>query len=236
MWIKVWSFTLLNLKIQISEKIAVVWSLLFPVVFAFMYKNSNGQLDDEGKMYYMAFFWSFIIVVTFIQNVGLYLARLREMGQLKTYVLIAGTKTPFILSALLTQIIFCYLSMSIFNLVLGVYMDILSVKLFLYSALMMLCSLPFGAATLILTTLPAKVSSTAAIINIAFIPLSWLANHSGSLPELLKILNPFYFVIQFYLLLAYGDFGFEAGGMLALYALAALYSIRTMSLSSPVQR
>ncbi|MBH5316461.1 hypothetical protein I6N90_01410 [Paenibacillus sp. GSMTC-2017] len=120
-------------------------------MLAILYQRSRViDLDnDQAVLNYLSLFWTYVIVITFVNGIGLQLAGMRENGWLKTYVLIAGSKLPIILSSLLTPFLITCMSLFLFNIIVGTYMKILLIDLILYSFLLIVFSLPFAIFTLI---------------------------------------------------------------------------------------
>ena len=91
-----------------SEKLALVWSIILPVVIAVLYQKSmlDSVSTNEDLIQYFSRFWVFILFSCFVNGIGLQLARLREQGLLKTYTFIAGNKYPIVLEQFLLKLYF----------------------------------------------------------------------------------------------------------------------------------
>ncbi|MEM5624105.1 hypothetical protein AAHB47_02175 [Bacillus wiedmannii] len=123
---RIFGFTILNIKILFSEKIALVWTVVLPVFIALIVqKNVLDSITTQADLInYLSLFWVFIIVSSYINGIGLQLARLREYGLLKTYSLIAGNKNIIIFATFLTQILFCFISLMLFNFIMCIIYNI----------------------------------------------------------------------------------------------------------------
>ncbi|PAD71490.1 hypothetical protein CHH67_24315, partial [Paenibacillus campinasensis] len=95
---RVFGFFILNLKMLLFEKVAFVWSVIFPLFIALVLQRNilDSTSNDLDIIKYIFWFWAFIIISTFLNGIGLQSARLKESGLLKTYTLIAGSKYPII--------------------------------------------------------------------------------------------------------------------------------------------
>lgn len=238
MLIKVYGFTSLNLKILISEKIAFLWSVVLPVATALFFQKSMTSsltLEDQ-KLLYMGWIWTYIVVASFVNGIGLQLARMREYGLLKTYVLIAGGKSPFVIATFVTQLVFCYLCLTIFNVVVGIYFDVFSLNLLWESFLLMLCSLPLALLTLVLTVLPLKISDLGTVINIILYPLFLLAANTDHYNSVWIFINPFGFLSHMTVFLQSGEFPILLMAVCVVYAAVGLFSYKKMNLISYIQR
>lgn len=238
MLIKVYGFTILNLKILIFEKITFFWTVVLPVVMALFFQDSvtsSLTLEDQ-KLLYMGWIWTYIIVASFVNGIGLLLARMREYGLLKTYVLIAGGKSPFVLATFITQLVFCYLSLTIFNVIVGLYFEVFSLNLLWDSFLLMFCSLPFGLLTLVLTILPLKISDLGTVINIVLNPLFLLAANTDHYNSFWTFMNPFGFINHMIVFLKNGAFPYLLVAACIVYVAAGLFSFKNMNLISYIQR
>lgn len=236
MFIKIYGFTVLNLKILIAEKIAFLWSVALPVVIALVYQNdiTSALAHDGHKQWYLGWYWTYVIVAAFVNGIGLQLARMREYGLLKSYILIAGGKSPFIIATFVTQLIFCSLSLTLFNVIVGLYFNAFSFTMLLHSFLLMLCSLPFGLFTLVLTILPIKISNLGTIINIVLYPLFIMAMNAYHSDW--NLLNPFGWINQMIFTLDGGGISLVFMGVSILYLAIGVFSYIKMNLISYVQR
>lgn len=238
MFKKIYGFTVLNLKILLSEKVVFLWAVALPVVVTlFFQKSTTDSLSiHDSKIWYMKWFWCYIIIASFVNGIGLQLARMREYGLLKTYVLISGSKSPFVIATFLTQIIFSLLSLSLYNLIVGLYFNVFSFDLVAQSFLLICISIPFGLFTLFLTVLPLKIGNLGTVINIILYPLFILAFKDEHVSSIWNLINPFSFVYQMNKAISFGTIHFSLIAVGFLYLLVGALSFKKMNLISYVQR
>ena len=202
---RIFGFFILNLKMLLFEKVAFVWSVIFPLFIALvLQKNILDSANNSHELIkYAYWFWAFIIISTFINGIGLQTARLRENGLLKTYTLIAGSKYPIIFGMVLTQIVFSILSLTIFTTILTIIYSIFSLKLFLVMVTVVIISIPFAFASLFLALLPVQISSISTILNILLYPLFIIAiNFDIQKMIVLEMFNPFKYIYEIALVIS----------------------------------
>ncbi|PSC77209.1 hypothetical protein C6576_14120, partial [Mammaliicoccus sciuri] len=100
------SFLIFNLKSTLKDRITLVWTLIFPILMIIInysiYQNSVTTIEDKEIL--LVQFWSFITIMILLNGIAVEIANIREVGALKSYVMLAGSKYPFILAILVSQI------------------------------------------------------------------------------------------------------------------------------------
>ncbi|HDR7352947.1 Uncharacterized protein BCZB5J_00355 [Bacillus cereus] len=243
---RIFGFTILNIKILFSEKIALVWTVVLPVFIALIVqKNVLDSITTQADLInYLSLFWVFIIVSSYINGIGLQLARLREYGLLKTYSLIAGNKNIIIFATFLTQILFCFISLMLFNFIMCIIYNIQDFSFFLIPILLLLLGLPIGLVSLAFATVPFRESSISTIVNILTYPLFIVSlNSIKSIPDYIQILNPFKLMKDwnmFFIQISHGNlsvnFIMQGLFVLIIYSLVGLICLRKVNLLSQIQR
>lgn len=243
---RVFGYFILNLKMLLFEKVAFVWSVIFPLFIALvMQRNILDSTNHEQEfIQYMFWFWAFIIISTFLNGVGLQTARLKENGLLKTYTLIAGSKYPIIFGMVMTQVAFAMLSLVLFTTILTLIYDVFSVQLLILMAIIVVVSIPLAFATLIIALLPVQVSSISTILNILMYPIFLVAiNVHVKQAEFLEMFNPFKLIYEFSLNISswFGLFQHELLYLeffipLLFYSLVGYIALRKLNLLSMLQR
>ncbi|QWU07012.1 ABC transporter permease [Heyndrickxia coagulans] len=192
---QVLAFYLLYLKMLLAEKIALIWSVIFPVVIALVFQRGflNDATDEKEIVQYISFFWAFIIISTYINGIGLQIARIREYGLLKTYVMITGNRYTFLTAILLTQISFGAISLLLFTSIVSIYYRAFSFNLLLSSLIVLLVSFPLAIASVSIAAIPIKFNNLSTIMNILVYPLFFLSLNSRS-SNLLNYVNPYYII------------------------------------------
>lgn len=242
---KIYSFFILYLKILFAEKIALVWTVILPVLIAVMYSHNvmDGTFSSTGEfLKFMSLFWVFIIWSSYLNGVGLQLARLREQGLLKTYTLIAGNKYPIVFGTILSQLVFSLVSLLSFTIIVSLINNILMIELFLLPIILLICSLPFSLFVLIVVILPFQYNNFSIIVNLSTYPLFAHAIYASG-DSFLSLLNPF---ILFMEVVSYfgsllnimetQHFNYNIVLILAIYLIIGCFSIKKLNLVSVVQR
>lgn len=196
---RVFGFFILNLKMLLFEKVAFVWSVVFPLFIALvMQKNILDSTSNNLDMIkYIFWFWAFIIISTFLNGIGLQTARLKESGSLKTYTLIAGSKYPIMLGIVLTQVIFAILSLVLFTTIVTLIYSVFSLKILMLMVIIVIISIPLAFATFSVALLPVQFSSISTILNILMYPIFLVAiNVDMKNVWLLEMFNPFKFIYE----------------------------------------
>ncbi|ADU29427.1 hypothetical protein [Evansella cellulosilytica] len=174
---RLFEFYLLFIKIVVTNKVAFLWTLIFPIIYILLFSRitlSNG-FDDNSFIETIAMFFSYIIFVVSI-NASLSLISLRETGFLKMFFFITGSKIPIVFGQILAQLCFLYINIIIVSLV----FFFLSGEN-LYSLLQLgllvvtITFIPISLFNLWITTLPIKNESIIPIMNIAVFPLIIIA-------------------------------------------------------------
>lgn len=190
---QVLTFYILSLKILLAEKIALIWSVVFPIVAALVLQSGflSDAADEKEIVQYISLFWVLIITSIYVNGIGLQIARIREYGLLKTYVMIAGNRYTFLTAILLTQISFAAISLLLFTSIVSAYYSVFSFHLLLSSLIVLLMSFPLAIASVSIAAIPIKLNNLSTITNILVYPLFFLSLNSSS-TNLLNYVNPYY--------------------------------------------
>ena len=106
---KIFAYVTINVKSLLKDKIPFLWSVLLPLVMFYIDKD---RLAKEGNLIY---WWVYMILCSYIYGIGLYALEMKENGCLKTYFSINNSSVDFFIGNLLTQIVFCFVSIGIFD-------------------------------------------------------------------------------------------------------------------------
>lgn len=185
------SYFVLYFKIMLTDKIPVFWSLIFPLILAFVF-GSRLDFTESSFLSFLALFWGYILLSIYVNSIGLQLARMREHGLMKTYIMISGSKIGCILALVLVQLVFATISLTVFTTILMLVFGFFSLSTLWMAYLVLILSIPFALASIALTMLPAKISSMATLLNIVMYPLFLFANSQPD--RWYSYLNPFYSV------------------------------------------
>ena len=189
------SYFYLYVKIILSDKVPFLWTIGLPLLIGFMYGPKGDDTFGRTEFFtFISLFWVYIILSTYLNGIGLQLARMREQGLMKTYIMISGNKYTFVFAVILAQIMFAGISLLVFTSIMTLYYGYFSIVILLVPILILLISIPFAIASAAVTLLPAKISSMTTLANILLFPLFLLARE---LPDhFLSFINPFFTMEQ----------------------------------------
>ena len=105
------AYVTFNIKALLKNKISFVWSIALPLVMFWIDKDA---ISSEVELIY---WWVYMVLCSYIYGIGLYALELRESGSLRTIFSIQRSSWSFFLGNLLTQILFCIISIGIFDIV-----------------------------------------------------------------------------------------------------------------------
>jgi ABC-2 type transport system permease protein len=105
----IFAYLNLNIKMLLKDKLPFLWSISLPIVMLLLNKNSVNEAIE------LRYWWSYIIISSYVFGVGLHALRLREEGLLKTFFSIKQTKMEFFFANLITQILYSLVCLTIFD-------------------------------------------------------------------------------------------------------------------------
>jgi len=183
--VQVISYYKYNIKILAQDKIPLIWSIIVPSVFLFLNKQFVYTIID------LRFWWAYIIISSYIYGVGIYAMTMKESGTLKTLFSISNTPFLFFFGNLLTQITYCVVCVSIFNIIAILLFRFSFLLIFYYSIKIILLSIPIAFLGMILTLFKKiHVNSLSSLTNIIMMIFFFSMNIDGPLQKV----NP----IRFY--------------------------------------
>ncbi|WP_260564077.1 hypothetical protein [Exiguobacterium himgiriensis] len=189
------SYFFMYIKIVLTDKIPFVLTMGIPLGIALLYSPPDVRtMAAADYAMYLSYFWVYIILATYLNGIALELARMREYGLMKTYVMISGNKYTYILAILLAQLVFDAVSLSIFTTVVTLVHGQFTLSYLIAPLLLLLGSVPFALGSVAFTLLPIKVSSLMRVANLLAFPLFYLAIKQ---PDVwFGYVNPFYALLQ----------------------------------------
>ncbi|CAM5781352.1 MULTISPECIES: ABC transporter permease [Brevibacillus] len=201
---KSYEFFIVFLKSMIDEKIALAWSIILPLLlfFTINYSWFHTKPDVSKAVFYFASFWAFTIVLILFNGVGLTLTNFRELGILKSFVFLCGSKTPVIFGLVFSQIIFGIFCLALFTVTISLVFTYPILILFLTAACTYLVVLiPLFMLSLSVASLSVRASSAYTLVNILIFPATYLAVYRGESSNFfintLYNLNPVEYVFNF---------------------------------------
>lgn len=236
------SYFFMYAKVVVSDRVPFIFMLGIPLAIALLYSPPNIDTMTPAEFStYLSYFWVYIILATYLNGVALELARMREHGLMKTYVMISGNKYTYVTAIILAQLLFATISLIIFTVIVTLVHDQFSFGLLVTPLLLLLGSLPLAVGCISITLLPVKVSSLMKFANILMYPLFLLAVKQSD--QWFGYVNPFYALHQLSLALLHGvtqvDVSFNlVATLLSLtgYVVIGLIAMKRFNLVSLVTR
>lgn len=231
------SFLIFNLKSILKDRITLVWTLIFPILLIIInfsiYQNSVKTIEDKEIL--LVQFWSFMTIMVLLNGIAVEIANIREIGALKSYVMLAGSKYPFILAILVSQILILSISITVISIIFMILFKLFSLKILLYAFIYILLIIPISFVFLVVTSLPYKASSIATISTILSIALFYIVNMQlfG-----LEWINPLHFLYKLGELFVhdFNHFSMMIPIIYVLYVVIGLYALIKLDINSKIIR
>ncbi|MGY0684435.1 hypothetical protein ACW7DJ_07320 [Mammaliicoccus sciuri] len=231
------SFLIFNLKSILKDRITLVWTLIFPILLIIInfsiYQNSVKTIEDKEIL--LVQFWSFMTIMVLLNGIAVEIANIREIGALKSYVMLAGSKYPFILAILVSQILILSISITVISIIFMILFKLFSLKILLYAFIYILLIIPISFVFLVVTSLPYKASSIATISTILSIALFYIVNMQlfG-----LEWINPLHFLYKLgeLIVLGFNHFSMMIPIIYVLYVVIGLYALIKLDINSKIIR
>ncbi|MEB7401620.1 hypothetical protein [Mammaliicoccus sciuri] len=231
------SFLVFNLKSMLKDRITLVWTLIFTILLIIInfsiYQNSVKTIEDKEIL--LVQFWSFMTIMILLNGIAVEIANIREVGALKSYVMLAGSKYPFILAILVSQILILFISITVISIIFMILFKLFSLKILLYAFIYILLIVPISFIFLVVTSLPFKASSIATISTILSIALFYIVNMQlfG-----LEWINPLHFLYKLgeLIVLGFNHFSMMIPIIYVLYVVIGLYALIKLDINSKIIR
>lgn len=181
----------------LSNKFAFVYNLLIPIIY-FIYQSrhitlQNGNHFNTTTFKVVSYFWAYIIVVTILNNVIVSLIAYRERGFYKQMLFIAGSKLKIMCSVFAVQVMIILLEITLFNIVVMLFMKVFSLHLMLSGLLTgLITALPIALVTSLLFMFKIRLESVTIILSLLIFGMLFFMNISNGqhLESLITLINP----------------------------------------------
>lgn len=222
------SFLVFNLKSMLKDRITLVWTLIFPILLIIInfsiYQNSVKTIEEKEIL--LVQFWSFMTIMVLLNGIAVEIANIREVGTLKSYVMLA---------ILVTQILILSISITVITILFTILFKLFSLKILLYAFIYILLIVPISFVFLVVTSLPFKASSIATISTILSIALFYIVNMQlfG-----LEWINPLHFLYKLgeLIVLGFNHFSMMIPIIYVLYVVIGLYALLKLDINSKIIR
>ncbi|MBP1970654.1 ABC-2 type transport system permease protein [Virgibacillus natechei] len=193
--LKSYEFFLVFNKEVFYNKFSYLWTLVIPGFFLVINTWGIGSSFTYSEFRdVMFFYWSFIILMTAANGIGVGILDMRDNNYLKTYKYISGSKTPILLGRIESQCFFLLVNIIFFTLVSGFVFNQPTGSLLLTGAFVsVLVAIPVFLLLLIVTTLPFESNSVAQVLILFIIMLANLTSFNSDfqlMTDYIQVFNP----------------------------------------------
>ena len=183
------AYVILNVKSLLKDKLPFVWSIFLPLVMFYVEKDHIMQEQD------LTYWWIYMILCSYFYGIGLYALELKESGCLRTIFSIYPSSLVFFIGNLITQIIFCIISLGIFNLGVFFIKAFPFMQLMKYSMILIFLCIPFAFLGFIFVLLKRIHANTIKVLlSILFFGMFMLLSMGTSYNKF----NPLYYLSKIF--------------------------------------
>jgi len=184
------------------NKFAYIWSLAIPIVFLIFNSLNAEEAMTYGEFAYSTlFFWSYMILITASDGIGMGLLIMRDSNFLKMYAYISGSKLPIILGKVFSQLFFLWVNMVVFLSFSAIIHQQPILSLLFTSVLLLIpVALPIYFLFVIPATWRVRAASLGPMLTLSVILFVNVINirlDTGTLIDYAIYLNPATVIVQF---------------------------------------
>ncbi|CAJ1183692.1 hypothetical protein [Companilactobacillus paralimentarius] len=191
-----WKLFKLQLKMIMQEKIVFFYTLIVPIIMAFLNNNLNFRGNEVLYIY-----WAYIVVTTVLNGFLMNLIRVRESGFFKQPSELIDSNFSILFTAFFAQLLVIQIQIFIFNLTIDCFITPVSSYTFLYGFLVSFLTTIISISMMsILLLFKCKQRTFYVIINFfLFGGLLLLSTRpEGVWNYILTMINPFQFIYALY--------------------------------------
>ncbi|KAE9560742.1 hypothetical protein [Companilactobacillus bobalius] len=196
MFEKDWKLFKLQLKMVMQEKIVFFYTLIVPIIIAFLNNNLNFRGNEVLYVY-----WAYIVVTTVLNGFLMNLIRVRESGFFRRPSNLIDSNFSILFTAFFVQLFVIQIQIFIFNLVIDCFITPVSPYTFLYGFLVSFLTTIISISMMSLLLLfKCKQRTFYMIINLFLFGGLLLLNvrPEGVWNYILTVINPFQFIYALY--------------------------------------
>lgn len=196
MFEKDWNLFKLQLKMIMQEKIVFFYTLVVPIIMAFLNNNLNFRGNEVLYIY-----WAYIVVTTVLNGFLMNLVRVRESGFFRRPSNLIDSNFSILFTAFFVQLFVIQIQILVFNLVIDGFITPVSPYTFLYGFLVSFLTTIISISMMSLLLLfKCKQRTFYMIINLFLFGGLLLLNArpEGVWNYILTMINPFQFIYALY--------------------------------------
>src|SRR5699024_3688478 len=190
--IMIFEYVRLFIKVAFSNKIGVVMTLILPILLILLRNNqwTSNQPPINNILLTIILWWGYIYSISILNGVGVNQLVLREQGFLKLFKFISGSTIPIFIGNLISQFLFTFVTISVFNIVVSLMFGISFFELFFASTVtLVVLILPLGFYASWIAYLPVKQETVTSLTALSVFPLLFFTTNA------INIDKPFSFLL-----------------------------------------
>ena len=218
---KIKSLVYFELNITLDNKIVLVYTLVFPIIFLLFNRNANITNDS-----YLYGYWSYIIVTGILSGIVAGTISMRESNFLKMFSYLAKSKGYVFVSNLISQIIVLELELLIFNIFSMLIARNFNIKIIIYCFLSSLIMIPLcGMFVSFFLVMKMRQNTFNVLLNgyLLIMLASFYVKFNTTITWILMAINPFVYFSNMYKLFTFQQVDFI--NLVVLFFLGIAYSL-----------
>lgn len=196
LFLKTKSFLKFYAELAIDNKISLIFTLLFPIVYQLISVKTSQILTSNDFIKVSMPMIAYIIVSTALNGITMAIIGTRNSGFIKAYYYASGSKWAIYWANLLVQLVIVVLENMVFILGLMLLYKYYSFRLFIYLILMTIITFPIVSMGFNLLFLFSIRQSSLSILSTSLL-IGFLILFNLSLPnylDIIRIINPYVFI------------------------------------------
>ncbi|MGX4687470.1 hypothetical protein JNUCC83_11560 [Vagococcus sp. JNUCC 83] len=180
------AYMYLNSRMIFKDKITFFWSFILPVFMLIV--NVDFESKEAIPLEFITAWWIYMIINGYLFGVGIQAVQMREVGSLKTTFSIKWTPVIYFFSNVLTQMIYVFVLLMLFNVVCSFFVTESLLILVLYSLKTIIYLLPIAFLGFLITKIrKGNVSNLNTVVSGAILIVFVLQGTSKTLDKI----NPY---------------------------------------------
>ncbi|MCA1063898.1 hypothetical protein QTG56_01555 [Rossellomorea sp. AcN35-11] len=221
-------YTKVFMKISFSNKIGLIMIMVIPTIFMLWnnrhwFESSPSQSELLNSI---LIWWAYMIALSVINGVGVNMLILREQGFLKLFSFISGSTFPIYMGNVIAQLIFSFVSLTIFSTVVSIAFKGPWLTLFSTSLLLLAITvIPISLFVSWIPSLPMNQETITSLSTLIIFPLLFLTSNTLSTDSVLAyalLVNPVEIILQLSKTILNLVFDYELKAQFSLYSVLSV--------------
>ena len=181
------AYAIISVKSLLKDKVSFIWGLIFPLI---MYVINRDAINETDLVYW----WTYMLMCSFLYGIGLYTVELRDNGCLRTFFSINESRWAFFIGELITQTIYSLVVLFVFDCIVCVIENYNIIKVFYLSLMNIILVVPVAFGGYIVTLLKKIHYESVKTIISMLLFLTFISVSVDSIKEY-NLLNIYYSII-----------------------------------------